>query len=209
MQFESCGVLTGMTPVEATRLFCGVINPSGQVFHPTFFLEEIQRRITKGYTEKHKSFYESSLISNILGRSYEKAVTDHRQNMSKGPLPNKITSKYFKNWRFTGIQYRTNGGTTIRLGIPHKSLRESRFCTIVITGYHITEVVRRSTLAGLPYPVKVPVVYEDTLPELTQPTPSLAPSVLDIRVPLGEIFDLIKDTSIPLGSLLSIIEKYR
>jgi hypothetical protein len=206
---ESCGILTNMNVAEALDLFCSVVNASGQVFHSVFFWEEIEKnRYTHDGKEKSRCFTKSEDLAVMLKSSYAKAVDKHNKNCSIGPLPNEITLQVLSSHRRTLLNYKTFNGTTIRLVIP-KYRSKIKYCTIMVLGKHWSEVCSRAYITDLPKPVSVKNVWKDFPPKFARPVTPTTPSIRDIRVPLGEIFDLIRDTPIPFGSLLSIIEKYR
>lgn len=186
--FESRGNLNG-SAVEALKTFCSVVNPTGKAFHPTFLLATIERNEKKrgGYA---KFFHSSSAMNFMVKGSYTKAFDKHLNENPLGPHPREITFRDFPKRLCFTLQYASVRGTTSRLTIFYRKMREICKPQLVVFGNNRYEVRRRAQLAGLPEPTWIPPLWTYA-PTQQAPQLSELQVLAQIRVPLGDLLDFL------------------
>ncbi len=194
--FESRGNLIGST-VETLRKFCLIVSPTGKAFHPIFFLNFIEKNTGKR-GEHARFFNQPSGINMMLIWSHQRALAKHLKENPSGPCPNQMTFRNFANRFYSSIQYVTNHGTGIRIGIPYPSMKNVLPSRLIVFGKNRHEVWKRAQVAGLPEPTWVEPIFPvfPALPSyLHQPEsrPEKIPleQLLNVRVPIGDLLDFL------------------
>jgi hypothetical protein len=183
---ESRGDLVGLTALETMKKFCAVANPNGKIYHLNFFLTLLARR-EKRRGPTAKSWHRPGDIFQLLNFAYQNALAKHKKENPTGPLPIQVS---YKQYGFSGfsLQYETKSETRIRIEIPWDRLRETVPCRMFIFGKIHPEVLKKTTLAGLPEPVYVP----QPRPIIAEPKPVQLVSLADVKIPLGDLLDFIE-----------------
>ncbi len=182
------------TAAEALLLFCQVVNPLGNAFHPNKLKVVVEGWLQKKGPLCKKFFRQFHNIQGMLDKSWNNALNLHQASNPDGPLPKQILCKRDLALRYALTWHNWLGGGTI-ITLTFLGSGTSQRIFLAVTSKDLSVAKYYATLVKLPEPT----IQQDLRPWFI-PQPVLAP------VPAQKS---IWDTKIPLGDLLDFIQKYR
>lgn len=153
--------------------FCDVIDPEKKMFHTSFLRELVG-------TKQGRWLRIPQNVVDLIRASYVEALKKHLLENPAGPLPGQITAEYHESWGFVlVIQFKRKDGMAFRLRISYKTGRPYSAILVVI-GKDLSRVQAITDRFLLNKPVLCRSLDFNEI------------SLSKIRIPLGEILDLLE-----------------
>lgn len=130
----------GVKVVDALHMFCHVIDPIGQTFHPPLFLEEVH---SKKYRKANYSLQFFPEMEVLVSKSYERALQRHEAENPGGPRPNKIQMQGGRSGMYE-LRWVSKDATVVSIRVERKI--RSRHCPLIrlsVRGKDIARVQER------------------------------------------------------------------